>query len=257
MTLPGLMVVGTDTGVGKTLVAAAIARSLVTGGRRVGVLKPVATGARRLATGWQCDDAERLIAAVGGGVPLERVAPILFEEPLAPPVAARRVGQPLERGPVDRAVRDALQWWSAHAEVIVVEGIGGLLCPLAEDTTVVDLAVALDYPLVVVARRGLGTLNHTLLTVEAARRRALRIAGLVLNSPEPDTGSPAETTCGDELAVRLPGVAVVTELPHTGEPELSDLVGAVDWYERARVSRWCPFSQSPGAAAPAGSGEGN
>jgi dethiobiotin synthetase len=257
MTLPGLMVVGTDTGVGKTLVAAAIAGSLVAGGRRVGVLKPVATGARLAATGWRCGDAEKLIAAVGGGLPLERVAPILFEEPLAPPVAARRAGRELDRDRVDRAVRDALDWWSTRAEVMVVEGIGGLLCPLAEETTVADLAVALDYPLVVVARRGLGTLNHTLLTVEAARRRALRIAGLVLNSPEPEAGSPAETSSGDELAVRLPGVAVLTELLHASEPELFDLVGAVDWYERAGIARWFPVLRPPGPAASAGPGDGD
>ena len=87
------------------------------------------------------------------------------------------------------AVGEALDWWAGRAEVMVVEGVGGLLCPLAEGTTVADLAVALDYPLLVVARRGLGTLNHTLLTSRPRRLRALRVAGLVLNSAEPPTGS--------------------------------------------------------------------
>ena len=84
--------VGTDTGVGKTRVASAIARAWSGEGRRVGVLKPVATGAIAIGELWRCEDAERLIEAVGGGVPLERVAPIVFEEPLAPRVAARRSG---------------------------------------------------------------------------------------------------------------------------------------------------------------------
>src|SRR5262249_43300602 len=120
---------------------------------------------------WHCADAEALLEAIGGGVALERVTPILFEEPLAPSVAARRQGRPLEPTVVLDAVREALAWWAGRADVMVVEGIGGLLCPLAEGTTVADLAVALDYPLVIVARRGLGTLNHTLLTAEAARLR--------------------------------------------------------------------------------------
>ena len=236
MSLRGLLVVGTDTGVGKTRVAAAMVRALAAGGQRVGVMKPVATGATRLAEGWQCDDARQLIAAAGGEIPLERVTPLLFEEPLAPVVAARRAGQALSQEQVERALFETIAWWEGRAEVMVVEGIGGLLCPLAEGTTVADLAIALDYPLVVVARHGLGTLNHTLLTVEAARSRSLRIAGLVLNSPEPETGSLAEATSADELARRLPGIAVLTELLH-GEQELSKRVAAVDWNERAARPR--------------------
>jgi dethiobiotin synthetase len=206
-------------------------------GRQVGVLKPVATGATRERGAWRCEDAERLIDAVGGGVPIERVTPILFEEPLAPSVAARRAGAPLRQEAVESAVEEALAWWSERADVMIVEGVGGLLCPLAEETTVADLAVWLDHPLLVVARRGLGTLNHTLLTVEAARLRALRIAGLVLNSPEPSAGSVAESTCAGELARRLPGVAILAELAHGGTYELSDLAVRVDWNQRAQPPR--------------------
>ena len=235
--LPGIFVVGTDTGVGKTRVAAAVARALMRDGRRVGVLKPVATGATREGDAWCCDDAERLIEAVGGGLPVERVAPILFEEPLAPCVAARRAGTPLLQADVESATAEAIDWWAGRADVMVVEGVGGLLCPLAEGTTVADLAVALDYPLLIVARRGLGTLNHTLLTVEAARQRGLRVAGLVLNSPEPETGSAAESTNAIELARRLPGVAIVAEVPHDGTSGLPDPVLVVDWFPRTRPPR--------------------
>lgn len=236
--LPGLFVVGTDTGVGKTRVAAAVARALVREGHRVGVLKPVATGATRDGGAWKCEDAGHLIDAVGGGLPVDRVAPILFEEPLAPCVAARRAGSPLRQADVEAATARALDWWAdGRADVMVVEGVGGLLCPLAEGTTVADLAVALDYPLLVVARRGLGTLNHTLLTVEAAHHRGLRVAGLVLNSAEPETGSAAESTAAGELARRLPGLAVLAELPHTGTSGLPDPVLDVDWFPRARPPR--------------------
>jgi dethiobiotin synthetase len=235
--LPGLFVVGTDTGVGKTFVASSVTGAMVRQGRRVGVLKPVATGASRSGGSWQCEDAERLIEAAGAVVPLERVAPILYEEPLAPCVAARRSGEPLQPSRVREAVFDALDWWSERADVMVVEGVGGLLCPLAEGTTVADLAVTLDFPLLVVARRGLGTLNHTLLTVEAARHRGLRLAGVVLNSPEPETGSAAEATSADELARRLRGVPIVVEVPHVANFALSEVDDCVDWYERTRPPR--------------------
>ncbi len=239
--LSGLFVVGTDTGVGKTHVASAIARALVRKGHRVGVLKPVATGATRDGSTWRCDDAERLIAAIGGGVSVEQVAPILYQEALAPSVAARRAGARLEQQSVELASAAAIAWWETRADVIVVEGVGGLLCPLAEETTVADLAIALDYPLVIVARRGLGTLNHTLMTVEAARLRALRIAGVVLNSAEPSDETLAEATNAEELARRLPGVAILAERPHEPTFGLSDPADCVDWYERARPPRVMAF----------------
>src|SRR5579864_4160984 len=141
--LPGLFVTGTDTGVGKTWVAAAIAHCLSQAGRRVGVLKPVATGAARQGNDLRSDDAELLIEAIGSVVAHDRVAPLVFEEPLAPPVAARLHGTPLGHAEVLRALGEALAWWAERAEVMVVEGVGGLLCPLAEGKTVADLAIAL------------------------------------------------------------------------------------------------------------------
>jgi len=228
MSLRGLFVVGTDTGVGKTRVASAIARQLVDEGRRVGVLKPMATGP---AIG---GDAERLIEAIGVEVPADRVAPITFDEPLAPAVAARRAGKLLDRAEVLDAVADALGWWNERAEVMVVEGVGGLLCPLAEGMTVADLAIALDYPLVIVARRGLGTLNHTLLTVEAALIRGLRVAGVVLNGAEPTADPLAEATNPGALAEFLPGVAVLAEWPHGEGPSA---LGVIDWWGHASPPR--------------------
>ncbi|MBX6312483.1 MAG: dethiobiotin synthase [Isosphaeraceae bacterium] len=228
--LPGLFVVGTDTGVGKTRVAAGIARCLVEAGRRVGVLKPVATGLIRKGDRWRCEDAEALIAALGVGIEPERVTPLAFEEPLAPPVAARRQGRPLDFAQVLDATRDALAWWADRAEIILVEGVGGLLCPLAEGATVADLAVALDFPLVVVARRGLGTLNHTLLTVEAARWRGLRVAGIVLNGSDADADPLALATNPGELTRRLGGVALLAEVPHLTDPAaLWREIRDVDW----------------------------
>jgi dethiobiotin synthetase len=238
MTLPGLFVVGTDTGVGKTYVASAIARTWRDSGRRVGVLKPVASGASVREGRLVSDDAERLIEAIGGGISHDRVAPLVFEEPLAPPVAARRQGTPLAMGRVVEAVTECLDWWQSRAEVIVVEGVGGLLCPLAEGATVADLAIFLDYPLLLVAHRGLGTLNQTLLTVEAARSRSLRIAGIILNGARPAEDPIVEGTNAEELAIRLGGLAILAVWEHgvnSGQPPVAPEAG--DWYDLAKAPR--------------------
>lgn len=239
--LRGLFVTGTDTGVGKTWVSSALASAMTRAGVRVGVIKPVATGATRVDGEWRSEDTEALIAAIGREVPRHRVTPILFEEPLAPPVAARRAGEPLDFGRLLAATEEAIAWWSGPggAEVVVVEGVGGLLCPIAERKTVADLAVALDFPVVVVARRGLGTLNHTLLTVEASLLRGLRLAGVVLNGAEP-IGSPiAEQTNPEELSRWLGNVPLLAELEHQCEPSaFRDRHSDLNWSDRAAKPRF-------------------
>jgi len=231
MTLPGLFVTGTDTGVGKTRVASAIVRALVGSGRRVGVLKPVLSGSGRP------DDADELIEAAGGGIPRERVSPLRYELPLAPCVAARLTGTPLLQSEVLRAVGEAIGWWADRADLLVVEGVGGLLCPLADDSTVADLALALDFPLVIVARRGLGTLNHALLTIEVARARSLRVAGIVLNGSEPATDPGAEATNPAELARRIGAIPILLDILH-GEGIGGPAMGRVDWAGRALRPRF-------------------
>jgi dethiobiotin synthetase len=238
MSLPGLFVVGTDTGVGKTRVASALARSWSAMGRRVGVLKPLSSGAEPRDGGPWSADASALIEAAGGGIPPERVAPFVFEEPLAPPVAARRRGALLTADEVARRVAEALAWWQDRAEVMVVEGVGGLLCPIAEEMTVADLAVILDFPLLVVAHRGLGTLNHTLLTVEAARSRSIRVAGVILNGARPTTDPIAEATNAPEMARRLGGVAILADWEHRTDHAMTAVAPeAGEWYDLALPPR--------------------
>ena len=237
MSLPGIFVIGTDTGVGKTHVASSVVRALRSEGHRVGAMKPVSTGSI------PSQDAERLADALGGSVPLERIAPIVYEEPVAPSIAARRAGKLLTQPDLLEQVGRTLRWWSDRVDVIVVEGIGGLLCPLAEGSTVADLAIDLDFPLLIVARRRLGTINHTLMTIEAARFRSLRIAGLVLNSPEPETGDLAESTCVAELARRLPEIALLADLrhEHEHEPGIPESISPLQWFplaHRPRLPAW-------------------
>lgn len=237
--MPGLFVTGTDTGVGKTRVAAAIARVLTQAGRNVAVLKPVATGVERQGDRLRIEDAERLRDGIARDVPLERITPLVFEPPLAPCVAARQAGDRLEPEQVVQATRSALTWWQQQgADLSVVEGVGGFLCPLAEGSTVADLALELDLPLVIVARRALGTLNHTLLTIEAIRRRGLRIAGVVLNTPEPAVPGLAEQTNRDELSRRIDTVPILADLEHLPSDEaLCSALADIDWAQRSAPSR--------------------
>jgi dethiobiotin synthetase len=221
--LRGLFFTGTDTGVGKTHVASLVTRVLKQQGRRVCVCKPVATGVN--AQGWNEDTVKLARAA---DMPMEQwptITPWTFSEPAAPAVAARKQGRSLRLSEVAMAVRSQAD----AGTVLIVEGVGGLLCPLTENETVADLVAALHIPLVVVARRSLGTLSHTLLTLEVARARGLGVAGIVIN----ETSVPrslAEETNVDELRrrVQVPVLAVVPfqELP---TQEIPAALAALDW----------------------------
>jgi dethiobiotin synthetase len=224
----GWFITGTDTGVGKTIVAAALARWCRDRGYRVGVCKPVATGvppgqpgedtrllmqAAGLCDSHFASTSERGSSVVSSVDWARRVTPWSFPEPAAPTVAARLVGQCLDFDAIVSAVRS----WQDWADWLVVEGIGGLLCPLTEGKTVADLAAVVNLPLVIVSRTALGTLNHTLLTVEAAQRRGLPVAGIVLNESTVPTGSWAERTCEDELR-RWLTVPILARIPHAADP---------------------------------------
>jgi len=178
MNLSGLFITGTDTNVGKTVVATAIVRQLREAGVRVGAYKPAASGAvERLDGNLVWDDVEQLSQALGDEYPAERICPQRFAAPLAPPLAAGAEGRSVDR----RLLREGARWWQAQVDFVVVEGAGGLLSPLSHEDSVADLARDLALPLVVVARAGLGTINHTLLTLESARAADLEVAAVVLN----------------------------------------------------------------------------
>jgi dethiobiotin synthetase len=222
----GLLFTGTDTGVGKTFVACAVARALRRSGERVRVCKPVATGAVRHADGWLSDDTREL-AAAAADADHAAITPWAFPEPAAPPVAARLAGAALSLATIAAAVRRR----AVAGGLVLVEGVGGLLCPLTERETVADLAAELRLPLVVVARRSLGTLNHTLLTLEVARRRGLPVAGVIVNETTPVRGA-AQQTNVEELRKRLdvPLLAVVAH----GAMDAAEL-GRVDWRRLAGI----------------------
>jgi dethiobiotin synthetase len=206
----GVFVTGTGTEVGKTVVAATIARTLAGEGRRVAVFKPAVTG---LDEGVETDH-ELLRRASGSNQSDEEIAPYRYGPPASPHLAAALAGEEIDLERLRRAAAAAAE----GAEAIVCEGVGGLLVPLSPGYLVRDLAAALGYPLIVVAGPGLGTINHTLLTVEAGRAAGLEITAVVLN-PWPDEPSEIERSNRETIA-SLAAVPVLT-LPRLdlAEPE--------------------------------------
>jgi dethiobiotin synthetase len=198
----GLFVTGTGTGVGKTVVAGAIVAALRARGESVAAFKPVVTGLDEPEEpGWPRDH-ELLAAAAGASA--EAVAPHAFGPPVSPHLAAELAGVELDLDAMVVAASAAAA--EADASVLVVEGVGGLLVPLTSEQTVRDLAVALGFPLVVAAHSGLGTISHTLLTLEAARTARLTVAGVVM-TPWPDEPSTMERS-NRETVARLGSVDV-------------------------------------------------
>ena len=229
----GLFITATDTGAGKTFVTAVIARTLREQGAAVRVCKPVATGADRVGGRWVGADT-RALAEAADDPDYEAITPWVFPAPAAPPVAARLAGVALRLEDLANAVRRR----AAPEALVLVEGIGGLLCPLTEEETVADLAAELGLPLVVVARRSLGTLNHTLLTLDVARARRLPVAGVVVSETAPVNG-PAEETNVEELRrrIRAPLLAVIPHRPdHLARP-----CPEVDWRRLADGADREPF----------------
>lgn len=206
----GLFVTGTDTGVGKTVVAGGLARRLADRGFRVGVLKPVETGCPPGAT--PADGAFLAAAArTPGGA--DAVVPVRYAEPLAPLVAARREGRPVDV----RAIEEAYERVRAENDVVLVEGAGGLSVPITEDLDMAGLAARFGLPLLVVARPDLGTLNHTFLTVRYARERGLDPAGVVLSGGRGDDADTAERT-NPAMIEEMCGVEVLGIVPRIAPP---------------------------------------
>lgn len=229
----GLCVTGTDTGVGKTAVAVALAANLVARGVRVGVYKPVASGA---AADDPRGDPHRLWAAAGRPLSVAAVCPQMFRAAVAPAEAARAEGRVVD----DCLLRTGIDVWRTASDVVVVEGAGGLCSPLSDTTLVADFARDLGYPLVLVDDVRLGCIGRTLATVHAARALGLVVAAVVLSEvAAPPEGIAAGAADPRSIAAagraflqaRLAPLPVVT-LAHCAaaiEPE-------IDWLAQGRMS---------------------
>ena len=230
LTKPGLFVTATDTEVGKTVVTCAIASHLrrpddVQDGShrgfssvRVGVCKPLATGCRREREGLVSEYAEALAHFADCREPLDVINPVRYRRPLAPAVAAADCGDPVDL----EAIWTSLTRLDAVSDVLLIEGIGGILVPIVDGDpiiTVLDLIKVVGFPVVIVVRAGLGTLNHTAMTIQLLRDAGCPVAGLVVNRYEADSGGRLDARQDLAMATnrqwleRITGVRVLATVP--------------------------------------------
>jgi dethiobiotin synthetase len=216
--MTGVFVTGTDTGVGKTVVAAGIAGAMRRDGIDVGVMKPIATGVPRKNT--KSADAELLAKLSDSKDPDNEINPIFL--PLeASPFAASRILN------IDVKLEDvfsAFKHLSEKHEFVVVEGIGGVMVPIRKDYFVIDMIKEMKLPVLIVSRAALGTLNHTLLTVKACKESGLDISGVVINGLR--SNNKVEATVG-EIIHELTGVFVIGNIPFVENLNTNDIVDLV------------------------------
>lgn len=252
LTKPGLFVTGTDTDVGKTVVTCAIAAAIREQERRIklGVFKPFATGCRVTRHGLINEDAEALAHFSGCEMPLDLINPMRFRTPVAPAVAVEKEEQPVDWS----EIAYSLSMLDQNHDAVLAEGAGGIMVPLdprAPRYMVGQLAEAIGYPVVVVCRATLGTLNHTTMTVELLRQAGCRVSGLVMNGVDLDEqtlrNDPSIITNRDWLE-RMTGVKVLAVLPRGRgvsaaqgkiDPGLVAELAQVPWLEMMRVPLAC------------------
>jgi dethiobiotin synthetase len=223
----GLFVTGTDTGVGKTVLSAALLAAMTAAGERVSAHKPAVTG---LDEHEQADDgpaqswpADHELLAAAARMPADEVTPLRYGPAVSPLLAAELAGEALQARRVLAAGAAAVADRENAAGTVIVEGVGGLLSPLAENLTVCDFAVALRLPLLIAARPGLGTINHTLLTLQCARAAGLDVRAVVL-TPWPEQPSRLERSNLQTIA-RFASVEVDT-LARVSAPQMDELARA-------------------------------
>lgn len=221
----GIFVTGTDTGVGKTIVAATLARLLKMRGLNVGVMKPVTSGCRE-ENGCLVSDDARLLCLAAGVTCSDDVTPYLLREPVAPAEAAKQDGVRIDFA----RIRESFDRLAAGHDFVIVEGAGGLMVPLAGGLLVADLVRQLELPLLVVARPNLGTINHTVLTCYSAGQMALKVAGVIINN-YPLSPDLAERSAPHHIG-SLCGAPVLGLWPHRDDlDEMEAVDGLADWLD--------------------------
>ena len=204
----GFFIAGTDTGVGKTVVAAGLASLYRQLGMRVGVMKPIESGCKRLKDGLHPQDALYLKKMSSSPDAIDLITPYRLEPPLTPSVAAEMEGIAIDL----EAIKGIYQQLAGAYDLMLVEGVGGIAAPLYKCFTSIDLVKLLEIPVIVVARNTLGTINHTLLTVEHTRHRGLALAGIIINNCDADPDVSSETN--PEVIKQLSGLPLLGVIPY-------------------------------------------
>jgi len=220
--MSGLFVTGTDTGVGKTILSACLLAAIVGSGGKARAHKPVVTGVEDEQEAWPQDHV--LLGSQCGMAP-EQVAPLRYGPAVSPHLAQQLAGASVHAGEILAAARRSLAEAAEANETLIVEGVGGLLVPLTESLSVRDLAVSLRLPLLIAARPGLGTINHTLLTVESARSAGLKVRAVVLT---PWQANPPDMLRSNRETIAKLGEVEVAALPEVSGPDSAALAGACE-----------------------------
>jgi dethiobiotin synthetase len=221
MTNKGIFITGTDTGVGKTVATAVIARVLRDQGVKVGVMKPVTSGCIVVDGKLISEDAELLKYASATTAPDADITPYRLKAPLAPSVAATLDGIRI----CFSTIRAAYERLAALHDFVLVEGVGGLMVPLIENLLVSDLIGYLGLPALVVARPNLGTINHTLMTCYCAQQMGIEIRGIIVNNYPANPGLVEKYAPG--LIEERSGVPVLGLFPHVDESDPVELTEAI------------------------------
>ena len=212
----GLFIAGTDTGVGKTLIAGGIARVLCQQGLKVGVFKPIASGCRDEGI-LISSDTEFLALCADAEYSLSVISPVTYKTPAAPITCVQIEGRAIDY----EEIAVAYKYLCDNTDVVIVEGIGGAMVPLDAEHTVLDLAVEFNLPTVIVARPNLGTINHSLLTIAAVRNAGLPVAGLVISGYNPMEATIAEETSPDVIC-GFSNTSLLSIVPYDEESSVED-----------------------------------
>lgn len=210
-----IFITGTDTGVGKTLVAAGLVGAISTRGIKVGVMKPVQSGGILIQNNLISEDARLLLDASGLDLPMEMVNPYCFEPAVSPDIAAGNTMVSLD------LIKQNLAKLSCSVDCVFVEGAGGIASPLIRNKTNGEVAGELELPAIIISPQRLGTINHTVLTIEYLRNRGTEVIGVILNNTKEPTGDDEEDmirrTNGEQI--RLYGkVRILGEMPYITSP---------------------------------------
>lgn len=208
----GFFITGTDTGAGKTVVAGALIKAAQALGLKVCGMKPLETGCKKINGELFPSDGDFLRRMAGVYEPLSLITPCTYENPLAPMVAAD-----IEEKPADMdAMKNSFKKLSEKYESVIVEGIGGLLVPITRNYFVLDLIKEIDLPVIITAKAGLGTINHTLLTLNCALANNINVAGIIINYNQPSQVTIAENT-NMQAIKELGSVPVIGSFPYLAE----------------------------------------
>jgi len=226
-----LFVSGTDTEVGKTWVSCQILRELRSNGHRVGAWKPVCSGAVERNGQLIWEDVEALAAAIGGDtteeILIDRICSHRFTVPMAPNVAARLEGREVS----DEMLVGGLSLWRDHADLVLIEGAGGLMSPTSDGMLVADLALRLNSPLLLVAANRLGTIHQALATFEAAQSRGLKVMAVVLNEVSGDVDPILSQANESELRRLIPHTPLFVTARDSEFPFEAPEVDCTAWFQ--------------------------